>query len=150
MLSGVAALAIPAYFERSEITLENACVLLAKDLRAAQNRSAYMGEPALFTFFAEEDRYEVFDAFGDRIRNPTTMQPFVREYPFDGVFQGVEIVEVDFGPDATLIFDKRGVALEGGSVVLAFRGDRRRVVVTKESGRIVLEGSTSEWTDDGM
>ena len=150
VLSGVAAFAIPAYFERSEITLENACVLLARDLRAAQNRSAYMGEPAVFVFDAEEHRYEVLDEFGDVIRNPTTMEPFVRHYPFDGVFDGVEIVEAAFGDDTTLIFDKRGEAQEGGYVILSFRGDQRRLELSKGTGRINVLGSTSGFVDDGL
>jgi len=149
LLSLVAALAIPAYFERAEITLENACVLLAQDLRAAQNRSAYMGEPAIVVFDEEGDGYEVRNEFGELIRNPTTLEPFLRRYRFDGVFQGVEIVEVAFGTDASFAYDKRGVAQESGTVVLGFRGDLRTLHVAKGSGRIEIEGSTSGWIDDG-
>ena len=47
-VTSAAGLAIPAYFGRSEVTLENAAILLAKDLRAAQNRSAFMADVTPF------------------------------------------------------------------------------------------------------
>ena len=40
LISMVAAVTIPAFFQDANVTLENASILLARDLRAAQNRSA--------------------------------------------------------------------------------------------------------------
>ena len=44
-LSLVAATSVRWYFSRDEVTLENAAVLLARDLRAAQHRSIFLGRP---------------------------------------------------------------------------------------------------------
>lgn len=149
VLSVVASLSIPAYFERSEVTLEKACILLAHDLRAAQNRSAYLGEPALFVFDVEGNGYEVQDELGERIRHPTTREPFVRRFSFDGVFAGVRVIEARFGDDATLLYDRRGTVREGGYVVLGFGTDRRLVQVEPGDGAVHIEGTTSGWRDEG-
>lgn len=148
VVSIVAAVAVPAYFERSEVTLENASILLAADLRAAQNRAAYMGEPCVFVFDPEQNAYEVLDEFGTLLRNPGTREPFVRGYALDGVFQGVHIEEARFGDDAELTFDRRGMPEEDGFVVLSFRGDRRVLHLTSGTGALRIEGSSSGWHDD--
>ena len=41
LVSIVASFAIPAFFDRAEVTLDNACTLLLEDLRGTQNRAAY-------------------------------------------------------------------------------------------------------------
>ena len=148
-LSVVASLSIPAYFERSEVTLEKACILLAHDLRAAQNRSAYLGETAFFSFQKEENGYEVRDEFGERIRHPTTNEPFLRRYSLDGVFAGVQVLEARFDDGAVLCYDERGNVPKGGHVVLAFGTDRRVVRVEEGAGTVHIEGTTSGWRDEG-
>lgn len=150
LLSVVASLAVPAYFERSEVTLENACILVARDLRAAQNRAAYMGEPSVFSFDVARNGYEVRDEFGTTLRNPATGEPFLRGFAFDGVFEGVRLESAHFGDDATLVYDRRGVAREEGTVVLTFHGDRRVLRVEAPSGAITIQGSSSGWSDDGL
>lgn len=149
LLSVVAAVSIPAWFERGEVTLEKACVLLANDLRSAQNRAAYLGEPTFFQFDPERDGYEVRDEFGDLLRNPATGEPFLRRYPRDGVFEGVDLREVRFGPDRMIVYDQHGLATEGGHVTLTFQGDSRTLFVDEGSGEITIAGSTSGWTDTG-
>lgn len=152
LLSGLAILAawaIPAFFARPDVTLENASTLLAHDLRAAQNRAAYKGVPCSVVFPEDGDGYAVLDDHGDLIRNPRTELPFRRRYSIDGVFRGVVIVSVDFGPDRRLDFDENGLVLEGGSVTLAFNGDSRKLWIEEGSGRLRLEGSSSDWQDYG-
>lgn len=146
-LSIVAAVAVPAYFARGEITLENASVLLARDLRAAQNRSAYLGEPAWITFL--EDGYRVTDMQDAVIRNPRTDRPFDRRYSHDGVFRGVRVHKVRFGEDHVLPYDEKGEPLEGGTIVLEFRGDTRELRVEKRTGKVRIIDSTSGWKDPG-
>ena len=46
----VAGVAIPAYFGRHGITLDNAARLLARDLRVAQNMAGFEGQPCTFEF----------------------------------------------------------------------------------------------------
>lgn len=152
LLSGLAILAawaIPAWFDRPDVTLENASTLLAHDLRAAQNRAAYTGTPCSMVFPEDGDGYAVLDERGDLVRNPRTELPFRRRYSFDGVFRGVRIVSVDLGPDRALDFDANGLVLDGGSITLAFNGELRKVWIDEGSGRMRIEGSSSGWTDLG-
>ncbi len=44
----VAGLAIPAYFGKHGITLDNGARLLARDLRVAQNMASFEGQPCTF------------------------------------------------------------------------------------------------------
>jgi hypothetical protein len=148
-ISIVAAVAIPAYFARSEITLENASVLLAQDLRAVQNRSAYLGQPAWVSFLKDQDGYEVIDGSGELIRNPRTDRPFERRYSQDGVFRGVRVCEVSVGKDDTLAYDELGRPLAEGKIVLEFLGDTRVLLVEKRTGKVRIVGSSSDWKDRG-
>ncbi len=149
LVSIIATLAIPMYFKNDEVTLENAAVLLARDLRATQNRSAYMGRAARVEFLEDGDGYQVLDADGNLTRNPRTDQPFVRRYSSDGVFEGVRIVEIEVGDDLFLDYGSKGYATEEARLVLAFHGEVRVLLVERRSGRIRIMGSTSGWRDLG-
>jgi len=151
LLSGLAVLAawaIPAWFGRPNVTLENASTLLAQDVRAAQNRAAYRGLSCSIVF--DDDGYAVRDEEGLTIQNPRTELPFDRRYSYDGVFRGVSIVAIDFGPDDTLRFDDNGLVLGGGSVTISFNGETRKLHVEEGSGRMRLDGSSSGWKDLGF
>jgi hypothetical protein len=149
MVAIVAAFVVHEWFDRSEVTLENAAVLMARDLRSAQDRGAYFGEPVRFSFLAEGDGYEALDETGRVIQHPRTGLPFERRYSESGVFRGVFVVEVRFGADRSVDFDQDGRALESGEVTLAFGSDRRTIRLEKLSGRLTIVGSTSDWYDAG-
>lgn len=146
----VTSLAIPAYFGRSEVTLENASVQLARDLRSAQNRAAYLGKTTYVEFREDGDGYRVVDASGADGVPPSELHARARRYSSDGVFEGVAIVavEIDDGMRA-LRYAASGQALCGGTIQLAFEGDVRVLHVEPVTGRMTLEGSTSDWFDDG-
>jgi type II secretory pathway pseudopilin PulG len=146
VISLLAATTIRCYFTQAEVTLENAAILLARDVRAAQHRSIFLGEPTHFTFPPEGNGYFVTDAAGNLARNPQTDQVFERRYPADGVFHGVAIVAVRAGEDRTLVIDDRGQPVEDMEVTLAYR-ESRRTVVLERGGGIVIGGSTSGWVD---
>ncbi|MCZ6598601.1 MAG: type II secretion system protein [Planctomycetota bacterium] len=149
VISLVAALSIPAYFARSEVTLENAAVLLARDLRSAQNRAAFRGRRTVVEMFPDRDGYQVLDQTGRPVTNPRTSEAFVRRYSIDGVFRGVEVLNVDFGGDRRLVYDENGQPGEAGEVTLGFDGDTRVVRVSAPGGRITILGTTSGWVDLG-
>ena len=149
VVSMVAAMAIPAYFAEPSVTLENASVLLARDLRAAQNRSAYMAEAGRFVFRRDGDGYVVTDRKGSVIVNPRTHGPFYRRYGSDGVFRGVKVSDVHAGRDWTLMYDDRGRPIESARITLTYEDDIRVVVVEKGSGDVTILGSTSGWNDRG-
>lgn len=149
VLSSIAAMAIPAFFEEPSVTLENASVLLARDLRAAQNRSAYMAEPCRFVFRRDGDGYVTTDRKGAVILNPRSRQPFSRRYSSDGVFRGVVVTNVRAGRDWTLIYDDRGRPIESATITLTYEDDVRVLLVEKGSGDVTILGSTSGWNDQG-
>jgi prepilin-type N-terminal cleavage/methylation domain-containing protein len=148
VISVIAALAIPAYFGRSDVTLENAAVLLAKDLRAAQNRSAYLGEITRLEFLDGGDGYRVLDVFGKPIDNPRNELPFERRYSVDAVFRGVTVAAVDHA-GAAILFDEHGEPDGPASITLRFEDDERTIRLTSPSGAIEILGSTSGWVDLG-
>lgn len=149
LIAIAAAIAVPAYFGRSEITLERASILLARDLRSVQNRAAYLGETSTVSFLEEGDGYRVTDPTGVIIRNPSTDLPFERRYSADGVFQGVSILDVRFGPDHAVTYDERGVPQEEGELTLSFRGDTRTLRLHGITGVVEILGTTSGWVDSG-
>jgi prepilin-type N-terminal cleavage/methylation domain-containing protein len=147
LMALLAATTVRYYFSHSAVTLENAAILLTRDIRAAQHRSLFLNENGLFTFLKDGSGYVVTDRNGEIAHNPQTDEPFLRRYGEDGVFHGVSVVEALAGGDRTLEIDKTGSPLEDLSVTLAFEGDRRTVMVTKRNGAITIVGSTSGWVD---
>lgn len=147
ILSLCAATTVRWYFSNADITLEKAAVLLARDLRAAQHRSTFLGEPGRFVFLPDGEGYAVTDTLGVITHNPQTDEPFTRVYAEDGVFIGVRVVEVLAGDDRTLEIDKRGLPVEDLSVTLEFDGEQRTVLLDHRSGVITIVGSSSGWVD---
>jgi Tfp pilus assembly protein FimT len=143
-----AAIAIPAFFERSEVSLENAAVLLAKDLRSAQNRAAYLACEVRVNFREDGDGYWVEDlpTKSGRIGS----RPVSRIYSDDAVFEGVQIESVELERGETLLYRPRGIASTAARITLSFRGDRRVVTVADDTGRLAIEGSIGDWVDRGF
>jgi prepilin-type N-terminal cleavage/methylation domain-containing protein len=149
LLSTVAAVAIPAYFSRSDVTLENAAILLAKDLRAAQNRAAFRGEETVLEVFEDGDGYRVLDALGHAVTNPRNDLPFERVYSVDAVFRGVTVSAANLPADRCLRFSARGEPSGPIEVVLRFGEDQRTITMSPPFGEIRILGSTSGWVDLG-
>src|SRR5262245_48820577 len=147
LISVAAAVAIPAYFSRSDVTLENAAILFAKDLRAAQNRSAYVGEETVVELLTNGDGYRVLDVMVHPVDNPRNELPFERRYSVDAVFRGVTIAAAKTPGDRRLIFSSRGEPDGPIEVVLRFRDDERTICMEPPYGEIRILGSTSGWID---
>jgi type II secretory pathway pseudopilin PulG len=147
VLALCAATTVRWYFSKAEVTLENAAILLAQDLRAAQHRSIFLGEPSRFVFLPDGEGYVVTDEAGDLALNPLTDEPFLRSYPSDGVFAGVAVLDALAGGDRTLEIDGRGAPIEDLAVELGFQGERRRVELEYRTGLITIVGSSSGWMD---
>jgi prepilin-type N-terminal cleavage/methylation domain-containing protein len=145
----VASLAIPAFFERSEVTLDNACRLLAEDLRAAQNRAAYLRTEIRVQFSADGDGYTVVDAQGIPVEAPGGEGLFVRSYERDAVFEGVSIARVECGAMRRIAYDEHGRATQGGRILLTYHDDSRLVEVVGGDGRIRVAGLARPWIDNG-
>lgn len=149
-LAGVALLAsmgIPTFFSRAEVTLDNAAVLLARDLRAAQNRAAFLHSVAVFEFLPDGEGYRVTTRQGWLVRHPEADEMFERHYAGSGVFEGVEVASIEFGGDNAIVFDERGRPSRGGDVTLTFGDERRVVRLLPRTGRIQVFGLQRRWFD---
>lgn len=147
VISLCAATTVRWYFSHADVTLENAAILLARDLRAAQHRSIFLDEPSRFVFLSEGAGYTVLDAAGDPAHNPQTDELFLRVYSDDGVFTGVSVLEADAGGDRTLEIDGRGIPREDLTVTLAYHDERRTLLLDRATSEITIVGSTSGWMD---
>lgn len=149
-LTTLACLAIPLWFAREEVTLDNAAVLLAQDLREVQNRAAFQRRPLRIAFHADGGGYEVLDASGRIIVAAIGDRPFRREYDRDAVFRGVRIEELQSRTENQMLYGPRGLLLEAAMIRIGFEGDERKLLVEAGSGRIEIEGlERREWIDDG-
>lgn len=136
LLLGLALLAVaalPAWFNRPDVTLASAADLLVIDLRCAQNLAVVRSSPTFVVL--DPGGYEVRDAGGAVLENPRTGQPFVRRWNRDAVFRGVELSRLALADGGNqLSFDRNGYVQPGGDVWLSFRGERRRIWIEAPRG----------------
>lgn len=148
-LSLAAALSIPAWFGRSEVTLDSAARLLARDLRDVQNLAALRGAVLFVDFFEDGDGYRVVDAEGAAVPAPPGHGGFTRIYSRDAVFRGVRIEVADFGGGRRARFDDVGYAHAGGVVVLRYGVDARVLRLAEHTGLLEIHGLARPWIDSG-
>ena len=110
----LAVVAIPGYFNRHDVTLENACRLVSRDLRTLQNRAALDKLTVRMVF--DSDGWRALDANDKPVAGIGESYPIVRRFEGEGVFAGVVIERIDLGGDNELAIDRRGVneQLTGG------------------------------------
>jgi hypothetical protein len=136
LVAVAAVLTIHWFFGRHDVTLDNACRLLAHDLRAVQNRAALHKAGA--RFLVDEDGWHVVDASGAPIGGLNESRPIVRRFSHDGVFEGVRIERVELGEHGAITIDARGLVTDGGELVFAFGQDSRRATVERGSGAVTV------------
>lgn len=149
LITLVAALAIPAFYSRPEVTLENATRLLLRDLRAAQNRAARLQSEVRFHLLAEGRGYRVVLPDDRPLPDPLRPGPFERDYGRDAVFEGVRITRADLGPDDAIRFGPYGFSDEGGVLELTYGGASCRVEVEPLTGRLRVSGLSEPFVDEG-
>jgi prepilin-type N-terminal cleavage/methylation domain-containing protein len=147
----VAALAIPAWFSRHEVSLENAAQLLARDVRSTQNQAAWLDHPLAVTFRPDGSGWRVV-RFDPVVPAPLDQGEVVSERVLsaDAVFEGVRIARVAVAPAGALRFDRFGQSLDSGSVTLEYENERRTLAIAPGSGQLRIVDSTSGWTDKGL
>jgi len=144
-----ALVAIPAFFGRSDVTLDNAAHLLRKDVRSTQNRAGYLRTEAALHF--TEHGWRASLPSGEPLAGPLDVDEIDRDLTGDGVFEGVLVTRMDFGDDHALTFDARGIPVEGGEVELSFRSHKRIVRVEAGTGfSMILDGSGKVLLDDRL
>ena len=150
VLAIVSSLAIPAWFGRSDVTLDNAAIVLARDLRNAQNRAAFEGRPTEVLFEADGSGYRVVDEHGEPLPAPIGSGDYLRSYDRDAIFRGVLIERADFVGRARAHFDSRGALVGGGRVVLRYRDESRILEIETGTGLVEIQGMSEPWVDSGL
>ncbi len=151
LLALVSSLAIPAWFGRSSVTLDNAAIVMARDLRNAQNRAAFERRPTHLVFGEDGSGYRVIDESGSPVPAPLGPGDYVRSFGRDAVFRGVRVESARFSGIPVAKYDSRGALVGGeGEVVLSFAGDSRTLRVDSRTGLIQLEGMHEAWIDNGL
>ena len=145
LIAVIATLAIPSFFGRSEITLENAAELLAMDIRSAQNRAAFLNRDVHIHFMEEGAGYWVDDAMNEE--SALVEHSTRRDYSENAVFEGVRVSGVILKEGTLLSFGSRGVASTTARITLSFDGESRVVTVQGVNGHLAIEGSTRGWVD---
>ena len=136
----LACVAIPGWFSRTEITLDNAVHLLARDIRDAQDRAAFQHRKLRLRFLAGGDGYAILDSRGHPIESPVGAGDFVRRYSRDAVFRGVRIEPIMTGDGGDLHFGSRGRTPTASQVAVTFRGESRLVEIEEFTGEISVDG----------
>ncbi len=137
VLAGLATGLVVFYFQRSDVTLDNAARLLVEDLRTAQGIALNSGTPTSFAF--EGDTYTATDQAGETLMHPRTGVGFVRDYHRDAVFEGVQILSVELDGAAKLQFAPDGTPSTGGTVRLGFAQAQRIVRIEPVNGWISVD-----------
>ena len=127
--------AIPAYFSRSEVTLDNAAKLLIDDLRQAQIRAVYRNSAVDVRFEQNGDGYTIADRGSDAPASDDS-GTVVRHYSRDAVFEGVRLIATLNGSASSIAFDADGTTRFGGSVTLDYHGEARTILVEAPRGTI--------------
>jgi Tfp pilus assembly protein FimT len=139
-ISLVAALAVPAFFERGEVTLDNACGILLKDMRLAQNRAAFRRAEVRVEFLKDGDGYRILDPGGAPIPHPYLFGDFGRRYSADAVFEGVRILAVEGGADRAIVWTPDGTSEVAATLVIAFGNQSRIVEIGSDRGSMRVIG----------
>lgn len=133
LASLAATAAIPAYFSRSEVTLDNAARLLVDDLRQAQISAVYRSAPVDVRFEPDGDGYTVIERGAPVSADGSSV---VRRYSRDAVFEGVRVSALPSSAGNVMSFDANGTATPGGSLTITYHGDARTILVDAKRGTI--------------
>jgi len=140
---------IPAWFDRPEVTLDNAARLLARDLRDVQNRAALYQTTLQMRFDEDGGGYAATTDEGATLLSPYGERPFERRYDRDAIFRGVRIESRDLGGLEAVEFTARGTARQGARLVVTYRGEQRILRMQPFSGMIEIDGLAKPWIHNG-
>jgi len=149
LIAGAATVAIPAFFGRPEVSLDNAAILLARDLRAAQNHAVVERKDMLVLFHPDGDGYRIVDEDGRPMPSPTGGADFDRRYSADAVFENVRISAVRSEPGQQVRFGRDGFSHSHARIQLSYRDETRTVRVRRGTGKVEIDGLRRPWEDDG-
>jgi hypothetical protein len=145
----ISCIAIPMFFSQPKITLDNATLLFAKDLRYGQNEAVFAGQSTYLELDSEGDGYSLVYSSGVCVPNPVGGDDLNRVYSFDAIFRGVEIKALD-EESQKVTFSHSGFTLNSGRFLLTYKDGTRTVEIKKGSGQVTIEGLEREWSDNGF
>jgi Tfp pilus assembly protein FimT len=147
LITLIATIAIPIFFGRAKITLDNAAELLASDIRSGQNQAAFLERPVRLHFISDGEGYWIDDA----ISAISDSVPLIanRRYSVNAVFEDVRVKSVTYAEGDQLSFGPRGIASTSTRITLSLGEETRVVTVAAPSGGLTIEGTTRDWTDNG-
>ena len=135
-----AAVSMWAYFARPEVTLDNAALLLVRDMRIAQARAALLHAPVTVVFNLDGDGYKVVDGMED-MANPRYLPERIdRSYSRDAVFEGVSILPLGLAARGKIVFEPEHTDPASGSITLSYGRATRIVEIEPGSGRVFMTG----------
>ncbi len=141
LISLAALLAIPAFYGRPEVTLDRAALLLARDLRLAQNDAVRTRRDVIFEFLPDGAGYAPHFIDGEPLQNPVGKGAMERVYGRDAVFEGVRISRLQLAEGRRAIrFDRLGFAHGAGAIELSFQDHSCLVHVEESSGLVTVQG----------
>jgi Tfp pilus assembly protein FimT len=142
-------IAIPLFFGQPKVTLDSAAILLAQDLRLAQNEAVLASQTTSLALDENGDGYAIEYSSGRVLANPVGGEDLRRVYSFDAIFRGVQIEAVK--DSASLVsFSRDGFSLNGASFRLEYGDETRLVHVAKGNGEISIDGLHSPFDDSGL
>ena len=101
-----ASFGIPMFFAQPDVTLRNACKLIASEVHATQSRAAWLRKPLRLVF--DETGYQALDEEDRPVQRFPGGHTLGRSFLDAGIFDGVTIREIDFGGDRELAFSDHG------------------------------------------
>jgi len=137
-LTLIAAFSLWAYFTRPEVTLDNAAVLLARDLRIAQNRAILLRRPVHFVFSPEGDGYCILDDAGGGQLSRAGFERIDRRYSRDAIFEGVQIIRAGLAATDRIVFSGRDGQSPSGRIMLSYGDQTRTLEIESGTGKILL------------
>jgi len=127
-----------AYFARPEVTLDNATLLLARDMRIAQNRAVLLRRPVYLAFAKDGDGYRVYDDADDGRPSRQGFERVERHYDRDAIFRGVRILHLGLATLDRITFPADGGEPPAGRIMLSYGDETRTLEIQGGTGRILL------------
>ena len=133
IMAMVSAIAVPRYANSvARYRADSAARRVAADLALAQNHASTAGRPQSVVFVSRSYQMPGMSHLDGKSYGDYTVD--LGRDPYE-----VSRVAAEFGGDATVKFDLYGTPDTGGSVVVEVGDVRRVVVLSPESGRVVIK-----------
>ena len=138
ILAIMSAVVVPRFAQnRVRYRADVAALRVAADLKLARQRARQVSAAQTMSFTVAAGTYSL-TGLADPDHPTATYTVDLREPPYE-----VQVVSVDFGGDAQLIFDGWGVPDSGGTVVLRGADCVKTVTVAAGTGRVTITESVA-------